>query len=58
MHVYRGQSQTTVLSANQGLLYTWDDPTSERTLMWNVYGRGRLDLPAEINKVIHSSVVI
>ncbi|WAR06888.1 VP13A-like protein [Mya arenaria] len=46
----KNQSQTTVLSSNQCILYTWDDPTSERTLMWNVYGRSKLDYPAAIMK--------
>ena len=48
---FRNQSQTTILSSNQTVLYTWDDPTMERTLMWNVYGRSKPNYPAAINKV-------
>lgn len=29
----------TVLNPNQSVLYTWDDPTEERVLYWNVYGK-------------------
>ncbi|XP_052241928.1 intermembrane lipid transfer protein VPS13A-like isoform X2 [Dreissena polymorpha] len=46
----KNQSQTTVLSSNQSVLYTWDDPVCERTLMWNVYGRNSRDYPANIAK--------
>ncbi|XP_065221412.1 intermembrane lipid transfer protein VPS13A-like isoform X2 [Planococcus citri] len=31
--------QVTLLSPYQSLLYTWDDPTLERKLQWNVYNR-------------------
>lgn len=51
---YRDQSQTIILSANQTVLYTWDDPTSERTLMWNVYGRNKPNYPAAIAKVCNN----
>lgn len=39
------QSQVNLLSPYNSLLYTWDDPTRSRRLMWNVYnnkGRGFL----------------
>lgn len=29
--------QVVLLSPYQSLLYTWDDPSKERTLLWNVY---------------------
>lgn len=29
--------QVALLSPNQSTLYTWDDPTKERVLLWNVY---------------------
>ena len=48
---HRNQSQTIILSSNQTVLYTWDDPTCERTLMWNVYGRSKPNYPAAIAKV-------
>lgn len=47
----RKQSQVTLLSPNQSVLYTWDDPAAERTLMWNVYNRRKPSYPAFINKV-------
>lgn len=48
---HRNQSQVTLLSPNQSILYTWDEPSAERTLMWNVYGRKRPSYPAYITKV-------
>ena len=50
MFCNRKQSQTSLLASNDTLLYTWDDPTSERTLMWNVYGRSKPNYPAAISK--------
>ena len=47
----RGQSQTMVLASNDTVLYTWDDPTAERMLMWNVYGRSKPNYPTDISKV-------
>ena len=41
----------TLLSPNQCVLYTWDEPSAERTIMWNVYGRKKPSYPAFINKV-------
>ncbi len=52
----RNQSQVTLLSPNQSVLYTWDDPTHERTLMWNVYNRKKPSYPAFISKVIRFRV--
>lgn len=49
--VCRNQSQVTLLSPNQAVLYTWDDPASERTLMWNVCGGKKPSFPACITKV-------
>eukprot|EP00106_Octopus_bimaculoides_P016057 XP_014783499.1 PREDICTED: vacuolar protein sorting-associated protein 13A-like isoform X4 [Octopus bimaculoides] len=46
----KNQSQVTLLSPNQAILYTWDDPAAERTLMWNVYGGKRPSFPAAISK--------
>ncbi|KAL3882618.1 hypothetical protein ACJMK2_028943 [Sinanodonta woodiana] len=54
----KGQSQTSVLSANQKVLYTWDDPASERSLMWNVYGRDKPDHLAFINKDGYDKVTL
>ncbi|KAK3096835.1 hypothetical protein FSP39_003796 [Pinctada imbricata] len=47
----KGQHQMTVLSQNESILYTWDDPTGARKLMWNVYGRSdKQDSEIDINK--------
>ncbi|XP_064629495.1 intermembrane lipid transfer protein VPS13A-like isoform X5 [Lineus longissimus] len=46
----KNQSQVTLLSPNEQTLYTWDDPTAERTLMWNVYNRKKPSFPAFITK--------
>ncbi|XP_012945076.2 vacuolar protein sorting-associated protein 13A, partial [Aplysia californica] len=46
----KNQSQVTLLSPNQSILYTWDEPSAERTLMWNVYGRKKPSYPAFISK--------
>ncbi|KAL5009894.1 hypothetical protein ScPMuIL_012199, partial [Solemya velum] len=46
----KNQSQVTILQPSNAVCYTWDDPTSERTLMWNVYGRKKSSYPCFINK--------
>lgn len=46
----KNQSQATLLPPYQSILYTWDEPSAERTLMWNVYGRKRASYPAFITK--------
>ncbi|XP_048240040.1 vacuolar protein sorting-associated protein 13A-like isoform X2 [Haliotis rufescens] len=46
----KNQSQVTLLSSSQSVLYTWDEPMAERTLMWNVYGRKKPSFPSYINK--------
>ncbi|CAL1544729.1 unnamed protein product [Lymnaea stagnalis] len=46
----KNQSQVTLLSPNQSILYTWDEPSAERTLMWNVYSRKKPSFPAFITK--------
>ncbi|KAK7492082.1 hypothetical protein BaRGS_00016746 [Batillaria attramentaria] len=46
----KNQSQVTLLSPNQRVLYTWDEPSAERTIMWNVYGRKKPSYPAFITK--------
>lgn len=43
--------QVALLSPYQSVLYTWDDPTKERTLMWNIYNRNKPGFPAFIGKV-------
>lgn len=47
---FRGQSQVTLLNPYQSVLYTWDDPSQERTLIWNLYNRKRIGFPARINR--------
>ncbi|XP_035665486.1 vacuolar protein sorting-associated protein 13C-like isoform X6 [Branchiostoma floridae] len=46
----KGMSQVIVLTPNQSVLYTWDDPTEERTLWWNLYKRDKPSFPARINQ--------
>lgn len=50
------QGQVSLLLPNQSVLYTWDDPAAERTLMWNVYNRRKPSYPAFINKDGNGSV--
>ncbi|KAM7308838.1 vacuolar protein sorting-associated protein 13A isoform X4 [Ixodes scapularis] len=42
--------QVTLLSPYQSVLYTWDDPTLERTLMWNLYNRKKPGFMAHIGR--------
>lgn len=35
------------------MLYTWDDPSKERCLLWNVYNKKCKGLLAAFNKVKH-----
>jgi len=42
--------QVTVLNPNQSVLYTWDDPTEERVLYWNVYGKKSKGFVAKYEK--------
>ncbi|XP_056015608.1 intermembrane lipid transfer protein VPS13A-like isoform X3 [Ostrea edulis] len=44
----KGQHQMTVLGQNQSILYTWDNPTGNRTLLWNVYN-GKKSQESEID---------
>ncbi|GFR31245.1 vacuolar protein sorting-associated protein 13 [Trichonephila clavata] len=44
----KSQSQVTLLNPYQSVLYTWDDPSQERTLIWNLYNRKRVGFPARI----------
>lgn len=46
----KGLGQVTLLSPYQSVLYTWDDPTLERTLMWNVYNRKKPGFTAHIKQ--------
>ncbi|CAH1799951.1 unnamed protein product [Owenia fusiformis] len=54
----KSQSQVTLLSPRQAVLYTWDDPTTERTLFWNIYNRKKPSYPAFINKDGHGEVAM
>ncbi|XP_045467694.1 vacuolar protein sorting-associated protein 13C-like [Harmonia axyridis] len=44
------QSQVTLLSPYHSLLYTWDDPTRLRQLVWNVYNNKGNGFPLDIFK--------
>lgn len=46
----KGLGQVTLLSPYQSVLYTWDDPTLERTLMWNIYNRKKPGFTAHIQQ--------
>ncbi|XP_063887436.1 intermembrane lipid transfer protein VPS13A-like isoform X2 [Scylla paramamosain] len=51
----KGSNQTHLLAPHQSQLYTWDDPTLPRELLWNIYNRKSEDLPAVIDKDDHGS---
>ena len=40
-----------LLGPYQSMLYTWEDPTAERQLLWNAYNSKAVDIPAMIEKV-------
>lgn len=40
----------TLLNPNQSVLYTWDDPTKERVLYWNVYSKKSKGFVAKYEK--------
>lgn len=46
----KSQSQVTLLSPYQSVLYTWDDPSLEKTLIWNLYNRKKPGFPAQISR--------
>lgn len=46
----QGQSQVTLLSPFNGLMYTWDDPTKPRQLLWNVYNNKGSGFLIDISK--------
>jgi hypothetical protein len=43
--------QVALLSPYQSVLYTWDDPSKERLLLWNVYNKKSKGFVAEFWKV-------
>ncbi|XP_076036664.1 intermembrane lipid transfer protein VPS13A-like isoform X3 [Oratosquilla oratoria] len=54
----RDSNQVTLLAPHQSVLYTWDDPTLPRELMWNTYNRKSEDFSAVMNKDDHGSELI
>lgn len=46
-----GLGQVALLKPFQSLLYTWDDPTQTRELIWNVYNNNALGYRAELETV-------
>ncbi|XP_070568681.1 intermembrane lipid transfer protein VPS13A-like isoform X2 [Ptychodera flava] len=46
----KNSNNVMLIQPNQSLLYTWDDPTVERTLWWNLYNRNKPSFPAMISK--------
>lgn len=51
----KGSNQTHLLAPHQSQLYTWDDPTLPRELLWNIYNRKSEDMTAVIDKDDHGS---
>lgn len=45
----REQGQVTLVSPQHSLLYTWDDPCADRTLVWNVYNNKGVGFPLDIH---------
>nr|XP_006815972.1 PREDICTED: vacuolar protein sorting-associated protein 13A-like [Saccoglossus kowalevskii] len=46
----KNSNNVMLITSQQSLLYTWDDPTVERTLWWNLYNRNKPSFPAMISK--------
>ncbi|CAH1186159.1 unnamed protein product [Phyllotreta striolata] len=46
----RDLSPVTLLNPNHSLLYTWDDPTAPRQLVWNVYNNKGAGFSIDITK--------
>lgn len=46
--------QVALLSPFQSILYTWDDPTENRELVWNVYNSKTKGYTAQFNTVIEN----
>ncbi|XP_071956749.1 intermembrane lipid transfer protein VPS13A-like [Antedon mediterranea] len=40
----------TFVSPSESLLYTWEDPTLDRVLMWNLYNRNKQSVKATIDR--------
>lgn len=39
-----------MLNPNQSVLYTWDDPTEDRVLYWNIYSKKSKGYVAQYDK--------
>ncbi|XP_043229917.1 vacuolar protein sorting-associated protein 13A-like [Amphibalanus amphitrite] len=46
----QSSGQVMLLGPYQSMLYTWEDPTAERQLLWNAYNSKAVDIPAMIEK--------
>ncbi|GAB6032241.1 hypothetical protein CHUAL_010881 [Chamberlinius hualienensis] len=46
----KSMCQVTLLSPYESILYTWDDPTKERTIFWNICNRKKSGFPGYITK--------
>lgn len=44
------QSQVTLINPYHTLLYTWDDPTKPRNLIWNIYNNKGTGFPIDVTK--------
>lgn len=50
--------QVTLLNPFQSTLYTWDDPSMSRELMWNIYNNKKSSYKARFETVSILSYVI
>ncbi|KAK9700327.1 SHR-binding domain of vacuolar-sorting associated protein 13, partial [Popillia japonica] len=46
----QGQGQVTLVNPYHSLMYTWDDPTKPRLLLWNVYNNKGMGFNIDISK--------
>lgn len=51
-----GLGQVALLKPFQSLLYTWDDPTQSRELIWNVYNNNAFGYRAQLETVVKEKV--
>lgn len=50
--------QVVLINPFQSLLYTWDDPTKSRELVWNVYNNKRTGYNARFERVKYNLYLV
>lgn len=50
--------QVVLINPFQSLLYTWDDPTKSRKLVWNVYNNKRTGYNARFERVKYNLYLV